>query len=59
MWRRVRELAGRSSEDGQGLVEYGLILALVTLIAIATLNAPGQKMSWILQQCADSLNSVS
>lgn len=50
---------GRQNEDGQGVIEYGLILALVTLLAIATLNAPGAKMNEILMRAADSITSVS
>ena len=31
-------------EEGQGLVEYGLIIALVAIIAIAGLNLLGPKL---------------
>lgn len=48
-----------SSEDGQGLVEYGLILALVTLVAIFSLTGPGGKTVSLIQQVGDSLTTVS
>ena len=34
--RKYMELAAR--EDGQGLAEYGLILALVSVVAVAALT---------------------
>ncbi len=37
-----------ASEDGQGLAEYALILALIAVIAIAALVFLGTKISTIL-----------
>lgn len=59
VWARIRGLSGRRDEDGQGLVEYGLILALITLVAIFSLSSPGVKMNEIFMRVADSLTSVS
>jgi Flp pilus assembly pilin Flp len=47
------------SEEGQGLVEYGLILALVTLVAIFSLTGPSGKMNEMIQRVGDSLTTVS
>jgi Flp pilus assembly pilin Flp len=45
--------------SGQGLVEYGLILGLVTLIAIFTLLAPAGRVNALIQAVASSLSTVS
>lgn len=39
----------RSREEGQALVEYALILALVSVAAVATLAALGTGVDGILQ----------
>lgn len=31
-------------EEGQGMVEYGLIIALISVVAIITLTSIGQKL---------------
>jgi pilus assembly protein Flp/PilA len=41
--RRLLELLGR--RDGQGMVEYALILVLVAIIVIAVLSTMGQQLS--------------
>ncbi|MCW3066965.1 MAG: hypothetical protein JWN32_4137 [Solirubrobacterales bacterium] len=38
----------REREEGQGLVEYALILSLVSVVAIAALTALGLSVSGIL-----------
>ena len=38
----------RRDEEGQGLAEYALILALIAIIAIAALLFLGQQISTIL-----------
>jgi len=45
-------------EEGQGLVEYALILVLVSIVAIAALAAIGQNISGIFQAIANHLNPV-
>jgi pilus assembly protein Flp/PilA len=45
----------RESEEGQGLVEYALILALVSVVAIAALTALGTNISTLLQGVADTI----
>ena len=47
--RAVRE------EDGQGLTEYALILALIAVIAIVALKVLGTKVSAVLSTIANSL----
>jgi pilus assembly protein Flp/PilA len=42
-------------EDGQGLTEYALILALVAVIAIVALTFLGGKVSNVLSTIANSL----
>lgn len=36
-----------SDEQGQGMVEYGLILALVAIVVIATLSILGPRIAQI------------
>jgi Flp pilus assembly pilin Flp len=46
-------------EDGQALVEYALILALITVVTIAVLQAMGVDMSKILNKVSTSLSSLA
>jgi Flp pilus assembly pilin Flp len=50
---------GIQKDEGQGVVEYGLILALVTLVAIFSLTGPGAKTVSLIQAVGDSLTTVS
>jgi pilus assembly protein Flp/PilA len=43
------------SEEGQALVEYGLILALVAVVCIAALTALGVNVAGQLQYVADQI----
>jgi Flp pilus assembly pilin Flp len=45
----------RNREEGQALVEYALILALVSVVAIGTLTAIGTGVDGILGQVAAAL----
>jgi pilus assembly protein Flp/PilA len=45
----------RDREDGQALVEYALILALVSVVAIGALTALGGNVSSILSQISNAL----
>ena len=45
----------RSDEDGQGLAEYALILALIAIVAIAALLFLGGQISNILSTVGDSV----
>jgi pilus assembly protein Flp/PilA len=45
----------RSDEDGQGLAEYALILALIAIVAIIALIFLGQQVSGILDTVGTSI----
>src|SRR6266550_2312780 len=45
-------------EDGQALVEYTLILGVVTVVAIAALSALGDSVIALLQAVTSALNTV-
>jgi pilus assembly protein Flp/PilA len=47
--------ANRSSENGQGLVEYALILVLVALVVIIALALLGPNISNIFSQVSNAL----
>ncbi len=43
-------------EEGQGMVEYGLIIALVAIVCIAALVILGPKIANIFNVAGNSLN---
>jgi len=45
----------RSDEDGQGLAEYALILALIAIVAIVALLFLGSQISSILSIIGSSI----
>ena len=45
----------RSDEEGQGLAEYALILALIAIIAIVALIFLGGQVSQILSNVGNSI----
>jgi pilus assembly protein Flp/PilA len=45
----------RSDEDGQGLAEYALILALIAIVAIIALIFLGSQVSGILNTVGSSV----
>jgi pilus assembly protein Flp/PilA len=45
-------------EDGQALVEYALILGLISVVAIALLSAVGTDVSQILSKVSTALASA-
>ena len=54
MYLRVTELV-RRDEDGQGLAEYALILALIAIVAIIALIFLGGRVSQILSNVGNSV----
>ena len=45
-----------NDESGQGMVEYGLILALIAVAAVAILGTVGSKIKDVFSGAADKLN---
>jgi Flp pilus assembly pilin Flp len=45
-------------EDGQALVEYALIVGLVSVVAIALLTATGNSVMSLLQAVTSALSSA-
>ena len=52
---RLEEL--RKGEEGQGLVEYSLILVFVSIVGIAALGSIGGSISHILQSISQTLSA--
>jgi pilus assembly protein Flp/PilA len=48
----------REDEDGQTLVEYGLLLALIAIVVIVALLFLGPIVSGIFQEVGDTLQSA-
>jgi pilus assembly protein Flp/PilA len=42
-------------EEGQGMVEYGLILFLVSIVAIATLTTVGEDLEKVFEKIGNAL----
>ncbi|MBI4860945.1 MAG: Flp family type IVb pilin [Candidatus Riflebacteria bacterium] len=57
--KKIRSMFVRRDDEGQGLVEYGLILGLIAVVAIAALNATGGSVNTLIQAVASSLTTVS
>jgi Flp pilus assembly pilin Flp len=47
------------SEEGQAMVEYGLLLALVTLVTVAALTAIGESVVALLEAVAAHLADIA
>jgi pilus assembly protein Flp/PilA len=54
----ARFAVGARREEGQALVEYALILGLISVVAIALLTAIGTDVSQILSQVSTALASA-
>jgi pilus assembly protein Flp/PilA len=57
IYTRVRGLLAQllSDEEGQGLTEYALILALIAIVAIAALTLLGGSITSALSTVANSI----
>ncbi|ACL24810.1 Flp family type IVb pilin [Chloroflexus aggregans] len=44
-----------AKEEGQGLVEYALILVLIAVVVIGALTALGTNISGLFSQLADTI----
>ena len=51
----IARLQAARGEEGQGLVEYGLILALIAVLAVAAVTALGGSINDTLGNVADAL----
>ena len=56
--RRVAAIFRSETEDGQTLVEYGLLLALIAIIVIVALLFLGPIVSQIFQNVGDNLQGT-
>jgi pilus assembly protein Flp/PilA len=54
----LKVAARRDSEDGQAMVEYGLILALVSVVAIGILATVGTDVKAVFTSIAASLGAA-
>lgn len=54
MLKRLRNLV--TDEEGQGMVEYGLLLALIAVVVIAALLTLGPKVAGIFTEVGEKLN---
>ena len=60
LYRALTAVGNRSAaSDGQVLIEYALILALIALLTIGVLQALGQNVSGVLNRVSTSLSAVS
>lgn len=55
MISRIRSLRPKGDESGQALVEYALILMLVTLLTVAALTTIGTTVSSFLTSIASGI----
>jgi Flp pilus assembly pilin Flp len=60
-WQRISTAVGHlgAAEQGQVLIEYALILALVALATIGVLQALGTNVGGILDGVGNGMSSVS
>ena len=48
-----------SEESGQGMVEYGLILALISIVVIAILGTLGSNLKDVFTKISDDIDAVT
>jgi pilus assembly protein Flp/PilA len=65
MWSKLNQFALSlitraqiAREDGQALVEYSLILALVSIVAIALLTTVGTDIKNVLKEVTEALEKA-
>ena len=58
--RRLAGIKARfANDEGQVMVEYALVLALIAIVSIAALKALGADMSFLLNRISSQMASVS
>jgi len=55
LFLRVMNFLNRDEEEGQGLAEYALILALIAIVAIIALIFLGNQVSKVLSTVGNSI----
>jgi pilus assembly protein Flp/PilA len=48
-------LASLRKEDGQALVEYGVIIALIAIVVLVVLTAIGGRLNGVFEDIRDAL----
>jgi pilus assembly protein Flp/PilA len=62
LYVRLRELAAKAQEriqnreEGQGMVEYALILVLIAVVVIVILTVVGKQVSNVFSNVSNGLN---
>ena len=66
MWGRYEWHCGRAgtkalltNEEGQALIEYALVLALIAIVSIGALEALGADLTHLLHRVSSQMASVS
>jgi len=55
----LKDFLGKfSREEGQGLVEYALILVLIAIVVLVALSAMGTNINTIFGEIGDALTGV-
>jgi pilus assembly protein Flp/PilA len=55
----LKDFLGKfSREEGQGLVEYALILVLIAIVVLVALSAMGTNINTIFEEIRDALTGV-
>jgi Flp pilus assembly pilin Flp len=55
---RIQEAVRNTSEEGQALVEYALIIGAIAILSITSLQLLGTNVSAVLNQVASGFGSV-
>ncbi|MHB1484108.1 MAG: Flp family type IVb pilin [Saccharofermentanales bacterium] len=55
-WMKIKNFV--KSEKGQGMVEYGLIIALVAIVVIAAIILLGGNLKGIFEKTASALSTA-
>jgi Flp pilus assembly pilin Flp len=59
LFNAIQALKARTrDEEGQTVVEYALLLVLISVVAIAIMEAVGVSVTGVFQDADDALNSA-